>query len=96
MSGVTPAATRHRAANSYADYSGGAVWAELEAPVAPRFPWDPESTYLRRPPFVALPTRPAGPTTLAARPLIVLGDVITTDHARLPARCRPRGRPGGG
>ena len=34
------------------------AWAALEAPVGPRFPWDAHSTYLRRPPFVALPARP--------------------------------------
>ena len=58
----------------------GAVWAALDAPVSPQFPWDPASTYLRRPPFVALPSRQSGPTELVARPLIVLGDDITTDH----------------
>ena len=64
----------------YADNGGGAAWAALEAPATPRFPWDPASTYLRRPPFVAPPSRPAGPERIAAHPLIVLGDDITTDH----------------
>jgi aconitate hydratase len=65
---------------AYADVGGGAVWAALDAPASARFPWDPASTYLRRPPFVALPARPAGATEIVARPLIVLGDDITTDH----------------
>jgi len=54
------------------------MWLELEAPAGSRFPWDARSTYLRRPPFVraaGLP-RPQRP----ARPLLVLGDDITTDH----------------
>ena len=66
--------------DAYADNSGGDVWTALDAPTAAQFPWDPDSTYLRRPPFVALPSRAAGPTELVARPLIVLGDDITTDH----------------
>ena len=65
---------------AFADLTGGPAWAALEAPVGPRFPWDANSTYLRRPPFVALPARPAGVQELSAVPLIVLGDDITTDH----------------
>ena len=65
---------------AFADLTGGPAWAALEAPVGPRFPWDGNSTYLRRPPFVALPARPAGVQELSAVPLIVLGDDITTDH----------------
>jgi aconitate hydratase len=66
------------------------AWAALPAPATPRFPWDPASTYLRPPPFVAFgPDRqPAG--RLAAHPLLVLGDDITTDHispaGAIPAR----------
>ena len=36
-------------------------------PSGPRFPWDPRSTYLRRPPFVALPDRRAGVQELERR-----------------------------
>lgn len=54
------------------------LWVELDAPSGPRFPWDPASTYLRRPPFVRDQGRP--PTQGHARPLIVLGDDVTTDH----------------
>jgi aconitate hydratase len=56
-------------------------WNALDAPASARFPWDPASTYLRRPPFVAfMPAGPQGATTLVAHPLLVLGDDITTDH----------------
>ncbi|GAN80670.1 Fe/S-dependent 2-methylisocitrate dehydratase AcnD [Acidocella aminolytica] len=47
--------------------------------VSPLYPWRPQSTYIRRPPYWegAL----AGERTLKAmRPLAVLGDNITTDH----------------
>lgn len=63
---------------AYGEAAARPLWLDLEAPSGPRFPWDAGSTYLRRPPFVraaGLP-RPLGP----ARPLLVLGDDITTDH----------------
>jgi aconitate hydratase len=52
----------------------------LDAPQGDRFPWDPQSTYLRTPPFVH-----RGPTAttsrhLRAHPLLVVGDDVTTDH----------------
>ncbi|WNJ91554.1 aconitate hydratase AcnA [Bosea sp. 685] len=63
---------------AYGEAAVRPLWLDLQAPTGPRFPWDERSTYLRRPPFVrasgALP--PRGP----ARPLLVLGDDITTDH----------------
>jgi aconitate hydratase len=75
---------------SYDEAEASGPWAGLEAPGSARFPWDPASTYLRRPPFVTFgaPEPPAG--TLAAHPLLVLGDDITTDHispaGAIPAR----------
>ncbi|WP_043833117.1 aconitate hydratase AcnA [Muricoccus aerilatus] len=66
------------AAGAEADAS--AAWAALDAPATPRFPWDPASTYLRRPPFVNFGPEEAPAGTLAAHPLMVLGDDITTDH----------------
>lgn len=55
------------------------LWMGLDAPSGPRFPWDPASTALRRPPFASLKdSNPPGPYT--AYPLMVLGDDVTTDH----------------
>ncbi|CAH1667594.1 Aconitate hydratase A [Hyphomicrobiales bacterium] len=54
-------------------------WARLDAPATACFPWDPGSTYLRRPPFARADT-PVTLGTYAAHPLLVLGDDITTDH----------------
>ena len=56
------------------------AWKALQAPDTARFPWDPASTYLRPPPFVTLTSRGAGQGPLRARPLLVLGDDVTTDH----------------
>jgi aconitate hydratase len=55
------------------------MWHALDAPETPRFPWDPTSTALRRPPFAsAAAGSQLGRYT--AYPLLVLGDDITTDH----------------
>jgi aconitate hydratase len=63
----------------FAIASRNPAWHALEAPDTPRFPWNPRSTALRRPPFAAAD---AG-TQLgryAAYPLMVVGDDVTTDH----------------
>ena len=66
---------------AFADQGGGAAWSAIEAPSGPRSsPGKTRSTYLRRPPFVALPDRRGGVQELSAAPIIVLGDDITTDH----------------
>jgi aconitate hydratase len=76
------------AAGEAADRS--AAWQALEAPSVPLFPWDPASTYLRPPPFVNFGPEGQGGGVLAAHPLLVLGDDITTDHispaGAIPAR----------
>jgi len=66
------------AAGAKADAS--APWARLEAPDTSRFPWNPTSTYLRRPPFVGFGSEQEPADMLVAHPLLVLGDDITTDH----------------
>ncbi len=58
-------------------------WTALEAPAGALYPWQPSSTYLQEPPFVAGPGRSGSdtPSSLThARILALLGDSITTDH----------------
>jgi aconitate hydratase len=56
-------------------------WATLDAPSDARFPWDPKSTYLRRPPFVRFGRdSSAAKQPIMAHPLLVLPDDVTTDH----------------
>ncbi|GER23910.1 aconitate hydratase [Zafaria cholistanensis] len=55
------------------------MWSRLEAPDTPRFPWDPDSTMLRRPPFASA-SQGSQLGRYTAHPLLVLGDDITTDH----------------
>src|SRR2546425_10787044 len=67
----------------YADvFHGDERWRSLPLPTGDRFVWDPDSTYIRNPPFfddlTLTPTPPRD--ILGARPLALLGDSITTDH----------------
>jgi aconitate hydratase len=55
------------------------AWHELDAPKTPLFPWSETSTYIRRPPFASRDAR-SRLGSYTARPLIILGDDITTDH----------------
>ncbi|HWL56916.1 MAG TPA: aconitate hydratase AcnA [Paracoccus sp. (in: a-proteobacteria)] len=63
------------------------LWRDLDAPDTALFPWDPASTYIRRPPFADF-ARPRAQRVMAA-PILVLGDDITTDHIS-PAGAIPR------
>ena len=67
----------HRRAFALA--SAKALWHALEAPETPRFPWNPASTALRRPPFAAL-GEGSQLGRYSAYPLLAVGDDITTDH----------------
>ena len=68
-------------ARSYAAM-GDAYGAKLDtAPVSPQFEWSAASTYVRRPPYWdELPDRNRLGTLRGLRPLVILGDHITTDH----------------
>ncbi len=61
---------------------GGEAWRALDAPTGSLFPWPTGSTYFQRPPFFDLPRSfVAGEPMLdGARPLLILGDSVTTDH----------------
>jgi aconitate hydratase len=73
---------------AFAVASRNPVWHGLSAPDSPRFPWDPASTALRRPPFAAV-TEASQLGCYRAYPLLVLGDDITTDHIS-PASAIPQ------
>ena len=67
----------------YADvFSGDERWRSLAVPKGDRFAWEPDSTYIRNPPFFeGLTLQPTSPKDIAgARALAILGDSITTDH----------------
>ncbi|MFI1580572.1 aconitate hydratase AcnA [Embleya sp. NPDC020630] len=67
----------------YADvFAGDSRWQSLEIPTGATFEWDPQSTYVRKPPyFEGMQMQPAPVVDIAgARVLAKLGDSVTTDH----------------
>ncbi|MCS7046733.1 MAG: aconitate hydratase AcnA, partial [Gemmataceae bacterium] len=63
-------------------YQGDEAWRRLAVPAGDRFAWDPNSTYVKRPPyFEKMPRQPGAVADIrGARVLALLGDSITTDH----------------
>jgi aconitate hydratase len=57
----------------------GPEWSEIPHGTAAVFPWNPDSMFLRRPPFLDAPADAQAPI-LGARVLLMLGDDVTTDH----------------
>src|ERR1022692_1220785 len=77
-------------------FAGDERWNSLEVPEGDRFAWEPDSTYVRLPPYFE--GMPAQPEPLAdiegARVLALLGDSVTTDHIS-PAGSIKRDGPAG-
>jgi len=63
-------------------FDGGPAWDALAGAPSERFHWQADSTYVRQPPyFDKLPRDPAPVRDLLSmRPLVILGDSVTTDH----------------
>jgi aconitate hydratase len=70
-------------AKSYSDvFAGDAQWQSLPVPTGNTFEWDPESTYVRKPPYfegMGMDPEPVEDIS-GARVLAKLGDSVTTDH----------------
>jgi aconitate hydratase len=67
----------------YANVSlGPKEWQEIKTDATSIYKWDDHSTYVKRPPFFDNMTdNPEGFSAIKnARPLLILGDMITTDH----------------
>jgi aconitate hydratase len=68
---------------SYANiFEGDDLWKGMAIPQGERYAWGISSTYIQNPPyFDGMSMQPRGiPAIEGARPLVVLGDSITTDH----------------
>jgi aconitate hydratase 1 len=63
-------------------FDGDERWWSLDVPRGALWEWDPESTYLREPPFVqGIPDEPGAIKDIKdARVLVMVGDSVTTDH----------------
>ena len=61
---------------------GPKQWQEIKTEKTSIYNWDSGSTYVKKPPFFDnLPDKPEGFKEIKdARPLLILGDMVTTDH----------------
>lgn len=61
---------------------GSDAWQSLQSPTGQLYPWDESSTYIKHPPFFEGMKRELEPISpiVNARPLLLLGDSVTTDH----------------
>jgi len=77
-------------------FEGDERWNGLQVPEGERFAWEPDSTYVRLPPyFHRMPAEPAEVRDVNdARALALLGDSVTTDHIS-PAGSIKRDGPAG-
>jgi aconitate hydratase len=77
---------------TYADvFTGDPAWRELPIPAGDLFEWDPDSTYVRLPPyFEGMPREPSEVEDIAgARCLVRVGDSVTTDHISPAGAIKP-------
>jgi len=63
-------------------FEGAPEWKALRGKAAPLFPWAPDSTFLRKPPFFDAVPKDLAPLAdlKGMRALAILGDMVTTDH----------------
>jgi aconitate hydratase len=77
---------------TYADvFTGDENWAALPVPEGDLFDWDPDSTYVRLPPyFEGMEPEPgAVEDVTGARCLVMVGDSVTTDHISPAGAIKP-------
>lgn len=61
-------------------FDGSGAWQAIVSDASDTFPWDPDSTYVRRPPYFEQAVRQESFSLTGARALVFLGDFVTTDH----------------
>lgn len=94
---VRNSVTKEMFEKEYAEvFTGDERWRALEIPEGDLYDWDPNSTYIRNPPFFEnMPLEPAAPKDVGnARVLVMVGDSVTTDHIS-PAGAIPEDSPAG-
>jgi len=77
---------------AYADvFAGDERWQSLPTPTGDTFAWDPESTYVRKPPYFEGMEREPAPVQdiIGARVLAKLGHSVTTDHISPAGSIKP-------
>jgi len=77
----------------YSDvFKGDENWNAIEVPKGALFTWDPDSTYIKKPPYfdgMTKETPSTVPDIKGARVLAMLGDSITTDHISPAGSIKP-------
>src|SRR3954449_6878338 len=79
-------------AETYSDvFTGDDTWRSLDVPEGELFAWEPDSTYVRQPPYFEGMAREPGtvPDVEGARVLVRLGDSVTTDHISPAGSIKP-------
>jgi aconitate hydratase len=77
---------------TYGDvFTGDENWRSMPTPEGDLYEWDPESTYVRLPPYFQGMSREPGTVSDVedARCLVLLGDSVTTDHISPAGTIRP-------
>jgi aconitate hydratase len=77
---------------SYGDvYAGDERWQSLNVPQGDTFAWDPNSTYVKHPPYFENMSKQPGSVQniKGARVLAVLGNSVTTDHISPAGSIKP-------
>ncbi len=77
-------------------FDGDEFWQQLQVKESTTYPWDPQSTYIKNPPYFdgfSKTNEPPGDIN-SARPFLLLGDTVTTDHIS-PAGAIPKDYPAG-
>jgi len=87
-SGVTSEQYKSRYANVY---EGSEAWRSLQVPEGSTYAWEPDSTYVKSPPYFKGMSKDVGPVSdiKDARCLALLGDSITTDHISPAGAIKP-------
>ena len=72
-------------------FEGDENWKKLDIPGGDLFHWEPDSTYVRKPPYFEGMSREPGTVEdfSGARCLVRLGDSVTTDHISPAASIKP-------
>jgi aconitate hydratase len=72
-------------------FEGDENWKKLDVPGGDLFHWEPDSTYVRKPPYFEGMSREPGTVEdfSGARCLVRLGDSVTTDHISPAASIKP-------
>ncbi len=89
---IASALRREMFEETYADvYTGDERWRALDIPAGLLYEWEPESTYIRRPPYfdgMGREPEPVGDIS-GARCLVMVGDSVTTDHISPAGSIKP-------